>query len=93
MSEGVWLWLPLPGVVVTWFVTGVGQAGRSWSLTFPCLHGEPPRGHGMIESAEQGAILKALRACRRNRTNAAEELGVGRTTLWVPVCVLNARRT
>ena len=50
----------------------------------PCMHGAPPRGHGMIESAEQGAILEALRACRRNRTNATEELGVGRTTLWVP---------
>ena len=64
MSEGVWLRLPLPGAVVAWFVTGAGQAGRSWSLTFPVHARGHRRGGGVIESAEQGAILKALRACR-----------------------------
>jgi transcriptional regulator of acetoin/glycerol metabolism len=43
----------------------------------------PPRKRlGMIESAERDAIIKALAATGGNKSEAAEILGIGRTTLY-----------
>lgn len=42
----------------------------------------PPRGFSPIESAERELIVAALRRTDGNRTKAAEELGIGRTTLY-----------
>jgi len=33
-------------------------------------------------TGEKGGLLAALRACGGNRTRAARELGMDRTTLW-----------
>lgn len=35
-----------------------------------------------IENAETQHILQVLRQCNYNRTEAAEQLGIGRNTLW-----------
>jgi transcriptional regulator of acetoin/glycerol metabolism len=47
------------------------------------LQQAPPRRHmGLIETAEREAIIRALDAAGGNKSEAAELLGIGRTTLY-----------
>ena len=47
------------------------------------LQQSPPRRHmGLIETAEREAIIRALDAAGGNKSEAAELLGIGRTTLY-----------
>jgi len=47
------------------------------------LQQAPPRRHlTLLESAEREAIIKALDAASGNKSEAAELLGMGRTTLY-----------
>jgi len=46
------------------------------------MHARPGRRMSLMESAERDTIVEALRRCGGNRSQAAQALGIGRTTLY-----------
>ncbi len=66
------------------FVVGEGEVLRFGDLT-PEIRGEPPperAGYGVEEEDEERRVRAALAAAGGHREQAAERLGISRTTLW-----------
>ena len=66
---------------------GIGQAGavvgdRAQTLPRHLQQAPPRRRMSLLETAERDAIIKALDAASGNKSEAAELLGMGRTTLY-----------
>lgn len=59
-----------------------GRITGALEVVQPVTNGEAVEGNGDGEASEAGRIIQALRDNRYNRTLAAQELGISRTTLW-----------